>query len=228
MTCSVEKKLGTPDDHQVVGDHPEQGLAVEGERPPAAQGGAEKPLDHGEDGLDLPALPVGPARKGPMQLPPPAPADRVPRPAVAGPTPPRRGDDAAHAQLLPAVPVHAFAFVPRVAQQRGEAVAPQPRSEQIVKLDQVRPRPAVDHRGQDQTVVRLAEGRELGEAPLVVPRLAPGASGVMCRDVARLQPGRVDGRRAALRRDQLSRSGEGNRCIEEASGAVFFRSLASA
>ena len=228
LSCSVEKTLGAPDDHQVVGDRPEHDLAVQGVRPPAAQGGAEPALDHGENSLDLPALTVGPARKGPMQLPPPAPADRVPRPTVAGPASPRRGDDAAHAQLLPTAPVHAFALVPRVAQQRGEAVAPQRRLEQRGQLHHVRPRPAVDHGREDQMAARLAEGRELGETPLVVPRLAPGAPGVVDRDVARLQPSRVNGRRAARRRDQAVLTSEGDRRIEEARGAVFFSSRASA
>jgi hypothetical protein len=87
---------------------------------------------------------------------------------------------------------------------------------------------AVDDGGEEDVRSDVEHGRELGISAFVVAFVAMTASGVVARDVTRLQAGRVDGGRAGAGADQAGLSGEMNGCIKESVSAPFFRRRRSA
>jgi hypothetical protein len=218
----------TLQDHQVVGEEAESGLAVLALVRTGGQRRTQETLDHREDRLHLPALAVGLLGESPGEPAPPMTAQAA-RPAIvtrAAASVQRK--DAAHSQALPAQAVGGFAVVTRVAQERGEGLAVVGVAHRGRELAMIGLRSAVHDQAQDQVAAGVAQGRNLWITGLIVGAVAAAAACEVVRNVPRLQPRRVDGRQAAGGRDQAEAAGFLDRGVEEPRGVVFFRSRRSA
>jgi hypothetical protein len=122
----------------------------------AANGTAQKALEHAEGGLDLPALPV--FRNGPVvleQLTEEASrlgAGRVGRPAPLG------GDDPQHAELPVEELVMILGVVAGVGQQGLEAMASVGLAAEAVQLEVVGLGASVDHDAEEQVGSNVDDG----------------------------------------------------------------------
>ena len=113
----------TPDDHQVVGQNPQDDLAVDGERLAVVKRRAEASLDHGEHRLYLPALPVGLLGEAPVEFLSVTARNGAGLAVAAGPATQGGWYDAPYPEFVPAELVDALALVTRVGKQGVEPVA---------------------------------------------------------------------------------------------------------
>ena len=211
-----------------MGQEPQGGFAALAGDGSGPQGGPETAFDHGEDGLDLPALAVELSREPPGELASPM-AVQTARSAVARPAAATvQGKDAADPQTLATQAVAGFAVEAGIPQERGEGLASVGLPDGGLELAVVGLGAAVDDQPQDEMAEGVADGGNLGIAGFVMGPVPGAAAGEVVRDVPGFQAGRVDGGQARGGRDQADAAGLGQDFCEEPREGVFFRSRRSA
>ena len=124
----------------------------------AAKRRAQVPLDHAEDRLYLPTLPIGLPVESFGHLSSVSSSGRVGRrPAVLG------RDDRANSASLPREDMVTFRIVAGVGQERSDGDTTQRRAQRISKLVDVRAGATLQQRREDKMVVAIAHQPKLGK-----------------------------------------------------------------
>ena len=183
------KPLGLqPDDHQVMGEDPEDNLMPLRGGGVGGQGRAEAAFVLAEAALCVPSLMV----QGARELPPHgAPVKRF-RPAPAGIAWIERDDTVPHPALLAAKAVVVLGIIARIGKRGVEGQEGSRLPHRWGEVGRVLTRPGAGNRAEDQVRMHMDNGGELGPGPLAVPRTS-AAQAEVGADVPGLEPGGVHG-----------------------------------